>query len=53
MSRTRRLGVFEQLVDEGLVADGTISQSGAQAAELWSWREAISESIAPMTPYKE
>jgi len=46
------LGVSEQLVDEGLVADGTISQSGAQAAELWTWREAISESIAPMTPYK-
>ncbi len=46
------LSVFEQLMEDGLVADGTISQSGAQAAELWAWREAISESIAPLTPYK-
>ena len=46
------LAVFEALMEEGLVGDGTISQSGAQAAELWHWREAISESIAPRTPYK-
>jgi FAD/FMN-containing dehydrogenase len=46
------LALFEALVEEGLVGDGTISQSGAQAAELWHWREAISESIAPRTPYK-
>jgi FAD/FMN-containing dehydrogenase len=46
------LEVFEQLTADGLVADGTISQSGAQAAELWHWREAISESISGHTPYK-
>jgi FAD/FMN-containing dehydrogenase len=46
------LAVFESLLDEGRVSDGTISQSGAQAAELWQWREAISESIARQTPYK-
>lgn len=46
------LAVFETLLDQGQVSDGTISQSGAQAGELWQWREAISESIAPRTPYK-
>jgi FAD/FMN-containing dehydrogenase len=46
------LAVFEELLDSGHVLDGTLSQSGAQAAELWTWREAISESIAHRTPYK-
>ncbi len=46
------LALFEALVEGGHVLDGTISQSGAQAAELWHWREAISESLAPRTPYK-
>ena len=46
------LSVFEDLVEAGHVLDGTLSQSEAQAAELWSWREAISESIAHRTPYK-
>jgi len=46
------LAVFEQLMEAGYVLDGTLSQSGSQAAELWSWREAISESIAYRTPYK-
>jgi len=46
------LAVFEQLVEDEQVSDGLISQSAAQAAELWRWREAISESIAPRTPYK-
>lgn len=46
------LEVFERLAEDGRVVDGLISQSQAQAAELWHWREAISESIAPSTPYK-
>lgn len=46
------LAVFEQLVEDGHVADGALSQSAAQAAELWRWREDISEAIAPRTPYK-
>ncbi|NKI34693.1 FAD-binding oxidoreductase [Wenzhouxiangella sp. XN79A] len=46
------LAVFEQLVDAGRVVDGLVSQSGSQADELWHWREAISESITPRTPYK-
>ena len=46
------LEVFEKLAEDGHVVDGLISQSQAQAEELWHWREAISEAIAPSTPYK-
>lgn len=46
------LQAFEALVEAGHVTDGILSQSEAQAAELWRWREAITESIAPATPYK-
>ena len=34
------------------MTDGVISQSEAQAKSLWRYREAISESITPFTPYK-
>jgi len=51
-SQERALTLFEQLVEADHVADGTISQSLTQAEELWRWREAISESISPYTPYK-
>ncbi|TVQ40778.1 MAG: FAD-binding oxidoreductase [Wenzhouxiangella sp.] len=51
-NQDRALALFEQLTESGHVLDGTISQSGAQAAELWHWREAISESLAARTPYK-
>ncbi len=51
-NQEKALEVFEQLVEQGRVVDGTISQSGVQAEELWHWREAISESIAERTPYK-
>lgn len=46
------LAVFEQLVEDGRVSDGVLSQSAAQAAELWRWRELISEAITPRNPYK-
>ena len=46
------LRIFEACVDDGWVGDGVVSQSEAQAAELWQLREGISESIAPFTPYK-
>ncbi len=46
------LAVFEHLLESGQVADGTLSQSGVQAQELWRWREAISEAISEKTPYK-
>ncbi|MEE4297154.1 MAG: FAD-binding oxidoreductase [Wenzhouxiangella sp.] len=46
------LKIFEDLVEAGQVSDGVLSQSDAQAAELWRWREDISEAITPRTPYK-
>lgn len=46
------LDAFEKLAEDGHVVDGLISQSQAQVEELWHWREAISEAIAPSTPYK-
>jgi FAD/FMN-containing dehydrogenase len=46
------LQTFEACVGDGWVGDGVVSQSDAQAAELWQLREGISESIAPFTPYK-
>jgi len=52
VQQDRALALFEALVEDGHVLDGTLSQSGAQAAELWIWRESISESIAERTPYK-
>jgi FAD/FMN-containing dehydrogenase len=44
--------VFEACVAQGLVNDGVLSQSEAQARDLWQLREGISESIAPFSPYK-
>ncbi len=43
---------FEDCVAQGWVADGVVSQSHAQAENLWQLREGISESIAVHTPYK-
>ncbi|MGI9327495.1 MAG: FAD-binding oxidoreductase [Pseudomonadales bacterium] len=46
------LAVFEALLGKGLITDGVLSQSQAQAAALWALREGISEAIAPDLPYK-
>jgi len=43
---------FNALLEEGLVHDGVLSASAAQAAALWALRERITESIAPRRPYK-
>lgn len=43
---------FEACVAQNWVEDGVLSQSEAQARDLWQLREGISESIAPFTPYK-
>ena len=48
----KALGSFENCLEEGWVVDGVISQSDAQAADLWRYREGISEAITPYTPYK-
>ena len=39
-------------MEQGLVSDGVISQSDAQAAQLWRLREGITESLARYKPYK-
>lgn len=46
------LAAFEHCVEQGWVSDGVISQSEAQAAQLWRLREGITESLAPHVPYK-
>ena len=43
---------FESCMESGWVVDGVIAQSEQQNAKLWRYREAISESITPYTPYK-
>ncbi len=46
------LQYFELCLEEGSVADGVISQSEAQAADLWRYREGISEAITGTHPIK-
>lgn len=46
------LAAFEHCLEQGLVSDGVISQSDAQAAQLWRLREDITESLARFRPYK-
>jgi len=46
------LEVFEHCLNNGWVNDGVISQSSAQAASLWRLRDSITESLAPLKPYK-
>ena len=46
------LSCFEYCMDQGWLYDGVISQSDKQIEELWRYREGISESISPYTPYK-
>lgn len=51
-SEAKALAAFEQCVHDGLVSDGVISSSDAQAAQLWRLREGITESLARYVPYK-
>ncbi len=46
------LELFERGVEQGWVRDGVVSQSGEQAAQLWRFREGISEAISEAEPYK-
>lgn len=46
------MAAFETCMENGWVSDGVISQSDAQAAQLWRLREGITESVARYTPYK-
>ena len=46
------LAAFETCLEQGWVLDGVISQSEAQARQLWRLREGITEAVARYTPYK-
>ncbi|MET3930754.1 FAD/FMN-containing dehydrogenase [Lysobacter sp. OAE881] len=46
------MAAFEFCLENGLVNDGVISQSDAQAAQLWRLREGITEALAKYKPYK-
>jgi len=46
------MAMFEHCMEQGWVEDGVISQSSAQAENLWALRENLSECCAPHTPYK-
>ncbi len=48
----KSLNVFEKCLSEGWVLDGVLSQSDVQATTFWRYREDISESLAPYSPYK-
>ena len=46
------MGIFERCLESGWVHDGVISQSDVQAKTFWRYREDISESLSPYSPYK-
>lgn len=46
------LSAFEECAENGWLLDGVISQNESQKQSLWQLREGISESLAPLTPYK-
>ncbi|MGJ8667868.1 MAG: FAD-binding oxidoreductase [Oceanococcus sp.] len=48
----RALEIYEQGQAEGWLSEAVVSQSQQQAAELWSLRESLSETLAHWTPYK-
>jgi FAD/FMN-containing dehydrogenase len=48
----KALELFESAAENEWLVDGVISQSTQQAAELWQYREGISESISHYPPYK-
>jgi FAD/FMN-containing dehydrogenase len=46
------LQCFESGIEQGWLRDGVISQSDKQNADLWRYREGISEAITRYRPYK-
>jgi FAD/FMN-containing dehydrogenase len=43
---------FDHCMAKGWATDGVLGQSHQQNASIWQYRERISESITPRTPYK-
>ncbi|KAF1708018.1 FAD-binding oxidoreductase [Pseudoxanthomonas sacheonensis] len=52
MQEAAAMSAFETCMENGWVSDGVVSQSDAQAAQLWRLREGITESLARYKPYK-
>ena len=48
----KAMTIFEECMESGWIVDGVMSQSIAQAMDLWKLREYISETISVFTPYK-
>lgn len=48
----RAMAAFEECVEAGVATDGVASRSEQDRIDLWKYREYISESITPRTPYK-
>jgi FAD/FMN-containing dehydrogenase len=48
----RLFGWLESMLEQSLVADGTLAQDSQQVRRLWTYREGISESLAPSFPHK-
>ena len=46
------LTLLESAMENHYVSDGAASENDRQAKELWSFRENISESLSPYSPYK-
>lgn len=46
------MACFERCMQRGLVTDGVVSQSVAQARSLWRLREDLSETLSDWKPYK-
>lgn len=46
------LKVFEGLLESGAISDGAMAQSAQQSTDFWRYREDISESLSPYSPYK-
>ena len=51
-SEEKAMEIFESCLEKGWIVDGVLAQSPTQAKELWRYREDISESTAPHSPYK-
>lgn len=46
------LKIFESGLEEGWIVDGALSTSNEHKVKFWHLRESITESIAPLKPYK-
>jgi len=52
LAETKIMEVFELCLEQGWIQDGFLAQSSEQTKLFWSYREDISESLAPFSPYK-